>query len=127
LLFEKSSGLLSFPVTVAKRNASQAVNEQGKTVFQGAYVYDVSLSRGFTLRGTISHYVESDYLKAGDWWYDQGKDVQRVLRLNNSLLTVSDGEIRSSSLGDLREEDSVAFPVEESNYPCGRGGPCIME
>lgn len=127
LLFEKEQNLLSFPVSVSERTADQDVTEQGKPTFQGAYVYEITAS-SYKLRGTISHYDASAYLKAGDYWYDQGYDVQRVVRIGTSLYTISNGAVQSNALTSLTEQGRVDFPVDTTTpQPCGRGGPCFME
>lgn len=100
LLFDAARGLLAFPVSVAKltpeqRNANDG-SAYGSTVFQGAYVYDVSIKNGLTLRGTPTHYDDADaFLKAGEWWYGGEHDIQRVLRIGENLYTVSSSQIRS--------------------------------
>jgi uncharacterized secreted protein with C-terminal beta-propeller domain len=128
LLFEKDRNLMAFPVTVYKRTADQAPSDQGKPVFQGAYVYNVSLANGFQLKGTISQYDDSVFQKAGDYWYDNGKDVQRVVRIGESLLSISNGGVQSNVLSTLAKEGAVSFPETANKYsPCGMGVPCMME
>lgn len=131
LLFDKQRGLLSFPVTVYEIPADQKTpgndSAYGSPVFQGAYVYRISLLSGFTLRGRITHYTDEEYVKAGDYWYGTGKDIQRVTRIGESLYTVSDGVVQANALSDLKEQGSVTYPVAENPSPCGRGVPCIME
>ncbi len=119
LLYEPEKNLLALPMFVTKRPAGSEKNADGQPVFQGAYVYDLSVSGGFDLRGTITHYDDnSDFLKSGSYWYGSPSDIQRIVRIGNSLLTVSDGEIRSSTLSGLKEEASVTYPVkEQSGYP----------
>ncbi len=119
LLYEPDRNLLALPVFVTKRPEGSDKSADGKPEFQGAYIYDLSVSGGFDLRGTISHYDDGDaFLKAGDYWYGGPEDIQRIVRIGNSLITVSDGEIRSSTLSGIKEEASVTYPVPEQNgYP----------
>ncbi len=125
LLFEKETGLLAFPITVYTRPPNSSASAEGLPTFQGAYVYKLSLDSGFQLKGKISHYSEDAYTKAGNWWYDYGKDVQRILRIAQSLLTVSNGEVRSTSLGTLQKEGSVEFSdISTTPQPCGDFAPC---
>lgn len=114
LLFEKDRNLLAFPVTVAKITDAQRQQQgdmvYGPHVFQGAYVYELTLDDGFDLQGKISHYSDEDYLKAGDNFYLGGKkDVQRIIRIGNSLLTVSAGMVQSHTEAGLQEEGSVVL------------------
>lgn len=114
LLYEPERRLLTLPIVVAKRPAGSAVNADGNPVFQGAYVYDLSLSTGFKLQGTITHYNSLDvFTKAGSYWYGSPLDIQRVVRIGESLLTISDGEVRSSSLKTLKEEASATYAVPD--------------
>ena len=126
LLFEKDTGLLAFPVLVYQNTPGQAADQQGRPVFQGAYVYNVSLQGGFKFRGQISQYDSDAYVKAGNYWFDQGKDVQRIVRISDALFTVSDGEVMSSDLSTLAKENTVAFPASHSPSPCGDFAPCPM-
>jgi len=113
LLFDKERGLLSFPVTVAKipdnqKTPGNEANAYGSPVFQGAYVYSLSLKDGFDLKGTITHYDDSDaFLKAGNYWYNGGRDVQRIVRIGESLLTVSNASVRSHSYPAVKEQGKV--------------------
>jgi len=130
LLFEKDRNLLAFPVTVYEisetEKAKNDPSSYGSPVFQGAYVYTFTLQGGFQLKGKITHYDEDQISKMGDRWYGLGKDIVRILRLGQSLLTVSDAVVQSSALTDLRKEGSVTFDnsMEDQVYPCGGGVPC---
>jgi hypothetical protein len=116
LLFDKERGFLAFPVSVAKIPDSQKTpgNEAsayGMPVFQGAYVYDISLRDGLKLRGTVTHHDDTSVFdKAGGWWYGGTRDIQRVLRINDSLISISDKSIRSHDLAGLKVEGKVEFP-----------------
>lgn len=113
LLFDKSRNLLAFPVKVAE--VSESMKEQGswdfpaygETTFQGAYVYDISLGGGLQYRGRITHYGADDVLKAGSYLY--GKDVERVVRIGDSLFTVGQDRVVRSTEKSLTEEGSVIF------------------
>ncbi|MHB8984798.1 MAG: beta-propeller domain-containing protein [Eubacteriales bacterium] len=108
LLFSKEKNLLAFPVTVMDV-AGDAIKpgtsfpEYGQFKFQGAYVYDIDLSSGFKLKGRITHLSNDDYLKAGDYWYDSEKNVQRVLYIGNVLYTLSGKYIKANGLPALGE------------------------
>ncbi|MSR86684.1 hypothetical protein EXS70_00725 [Candidatus Peribacteria bacterium] len=107
LLFDKERNLLAFPILVTQRPADSAKSADGMPVFQGAYVYDVSM-KGFTLRGKISHYDNTDeFVKAGSYWYGGEKDIQRIVRIGSSLLTLSDGQVRSNNETSVKEEGKV--------------------
>jgi inhibitor of cysteine peptidase len=118
LLFEKDSdvtgvsggSLLSFPVLVTKRPDGSLKSADGNPVFQGAYTYALSLQKGFQLLGTASQYDDTSvFLKSGGSWYDQGKDVERVVRINQNLLTISQDGVRSYGLPSVKEQGRVEF------------------
>ena len=58
-LFDKSKNLLVIPVSLAVVSdvdkAQYGVSAYGTTVWQGAYVYGISIDGGFTLKGTVTH------------------------------------------------------------------------
>ncbi len=111
LLFDKDRSLLAFPILVTKRPAGSDKSADGNAVFQGAYVYNVNLQNGFTFRGNISHYDNNyDFIKAGASWYQNDSDIQRILRIGNSLLTVSEGMVKSSNETTVKEEGKIVLP-----------------
>ena len=113
LLFDKSRDLLAFPISVAKIPDNQKVGNDGSAygspVFQGAYVYDISLEDGFKLRGSLTHYPEGTFQKAGDIAYGYGRDIERIIRLQDSLVTISNGAVQKNALNDLKEQGMVEF------------------
>ncbi len=108
LLFSKEKELLAFPVTLmlVKENQRQDLDglpPYGVFSFQGAYVYRISLERGFELKGRITHLSEEDYRMAGNTWYDSEKNVERALYIDDVLYTVSGRYIKASDLSSLDE------------------------
>jgi uncharacterized secreted protein with C-terminal beta-propeller domain len=98
-LFEKSRDLMVIPVTVAKIDPSQYGNQvpssaYGTPVWQGAYVFNVTLTGGLVLRGNVTH-------MDGPYVYNSGLEVKRTLSIDNVLYTVSDKKIKMNSLDDL--------------------------
>ncbi|MDN5345528.1 MAG: inhibitor of cysteine peptidase [Clostridia bacterium] len=118
LLFDREKGLLAFPVTVMEVKNKTAVRPggppaYGEFTFQGAYVYNINLEQGFTLRGRITHLDDQDYLRAGQQWYDSPKNVNRILYIDNSLYTLSQAMIKAHDLATLQEQNTLAIPAEE--------------
>ncbi len=123
LLFEKDKNLLAFPVTVTQLSAAdKATPDQSSvwpsTVFQGAYVYDLSLTDGFRLRGQITHHTAAETQSM----YGDSSDIQRIVRVSDSLLTVSDATVQSNALKSLLKEGSISFPVDAVEAPMMQGG-----
>jgi hypothetical protein len=116
LLFDKERGLISFPVTVyqipAEQKESGEPSAYGSPIFQGAYVYNFTLADGFELLGTITHYASDTFLKAGDYWYSGDKDISRIVRIAETLYTVSDSEVQSHAYPGITSEGSVVFEAK---------------
>lgn len=113
LLFSKDKNLLAFPVTVMEVEGDAvkpgtAFPEYGRFKFQGAYVYNIDLASGFTLKGKITHLSEDDYLKAGNHWYDSEKNVSRILYIDDTLYTLSGKYIKANGLPALGEIKTLA-------------------
>jgi inhibitor of cysteine peptidase len=111
LLFDKERGLIGFPVTVYKQDSSQPAEGTDmvypSVVFQGAYLYSVSLKDGLKLKGTITHYGADAFAKSGNYWYGGGRDVSRVLRIGESLFTISNAAVQANGLTTLDKQGSV--------------------
>ena len=99
LLFDKQMDLLVIPVTVATIDPSQYPNEDpgeayGTQVWQGVYIYNITLTDGLVLRGTITH-ADTPGLPPSTLF------VNRALYIGNVLYTVSQEKIELNSLADL--------------------------
>ena len=124
LLFDKATGLLSFPVTVAEikdKTAAYDPSTYGDIVFQGAYVYNLSLTDGFKLWGTISHYDANEVAnQSGYYWYGE-KDIQRVLYIGDYLYTVSRGMVKAnrkvSGVEEINKIDLAPSVYGGDGYP----------
>lgn len=116
LLFSREKNLLSFPVTVMEtgketQNTSQTPPAYGSFSFQGAYIYQIDLENGLQFKGRISHLSASDYQKAGDYWYDSDKNVQRILFINDTIYTLSRAIIEAHNLPYLIWSGSLVLPT----------------
>jgi len=67
----------------------------GEPVWQGAYVFNITLTDGFVLTGSTTH------LEEGMSIWDSSHWVDRVLYIDNVLYTVSDKKIKMNDLEDL--------------------------
>ncbi|MCL2159965.1 MAG: beta-propeller domain-containing protein [Oscillospiraceae bacterium] len=106
LLFSKEKNLLAFPVSVyeSKQKATDGqMPEYGSFKFAGAYVYDISLESGFSLRGQLTHMNYKSYIK-------------RLLTIGDRLYAASDGMLTSHDLSTLELVGELEFsPL----YPAG--------
>ena len=111
-LFNKEKGLLVIPVSLAlvDNSSGQAGDSSyGHTVWQGAYVFSVSLNDGFVLKGTVTHIDSSllnsqGYLKNPFSYYNnQNSEITRSIYIGNTLYTFSNSEVRLHSLTDMTQ------------------------
>ena len=107
LLFDRSSNLLAFPISVAQLTNSTPDQpwQWGDTVFQGVQVYDVSFDRGFVLRGSITQIPED-----ADIWENWDRQIDRVLFIGSDLFTLSDAELKVNDLGTLADKTELQLP-----------------
>jgi uncharacterized secreted protein with C-terminal beta-propeller domain len=115
LLFSKAKGLMAFPVELYEIKNKDAAGPgempaYGEFVYQGAYVYGVDLTSGFSLKGRISHLSEEDLMKSGQYGYDYNKTVRRILYAGDTLYTLSDSMLKANGLADLNEKGTLTYP-----------------
>jgi uncharacterized secreted protein with C-terminal beta-propeller domain len=113
LLFDKEKGILAFPVTLmeiknpGEVNSPKDMPEYGQFTFQGAYIYQLDLLKGFTLRGKITHQQDADLLKAGQYYFDSSKMIERIIFIKDAFFTVSQKMIKASDFTSLQEKNSL--------------------
>jgi uncharacterized secreted protein with C-terminal beta-propeller domain len=114
LLFSKEKNILAFPVTVMEttnNSNTSSVPEYGKFTFQGAYVYNIDLVKGMTLKGKISHLTDEDYMKSGDYWYNESnKNVQRVLYIGDVIYTISNNKLMAHDIKNINKLGEIQIP-----------------
>jgi len=108
-LFDKSRNLLVIPVSVAEIDLKKYPEEippytQGDFVWQGAYVFDISLDYGLVLKGRITH--AEDTSSYPSYLYH----VKRSLYIDNVLYTISDKKIKMNRLEDLEQLNEIELP-----------------
>jgi uncharacterized secreted protein with C-terminal beta-propeller domain len=99
LLFDEQMDLLVIPVTVAQIDPSQYAGAPpegvyGTQVWQGVYVYNITLTNGLVLEGTITH-ANTTGLPSSTLF------INRELYIGNILYTISQAKIELNSLTDL--------------------------
>jgi len=119
-LFDKEKDLLVLPIQLAvipEAEKNKSPEEQrwspsfGETVFQGAFVYRLTLEDGFEERGRITHITEEQELKRGFYWgYEYS--VKRALYIGNVLYTLSDQQLQANALDTLEELKIFLFNTE---------------
>lgn len=113
-LFDKSKGLLVIPVSLALVSEVDKVQQgdsaYGQTIWQGAYVFGVSLDGGFVLKGNVTH-LDAKLLDGSgqltnsyDYYSTQNQWITRSLYIGNILYTISNNEVKLTSLSDLSQQ-----------------------
>jgi inhibitor of cysteine peptidase len=115
-LFDKSRNLLVIPLSLAivdnstldKYGQSEA-STYGQTVWQGAYVFSLTLDGGFALKGTVTH-LDSKLLNnqgqlsnSYDYYNTQNQWIMRALYIGNTLYTISNDEMKLNNLTDMTQ------------------------
>lgn len=117
LLFDKEKGIMAFPVTLAelpesaKNNPDVSDGAYGDFVSQGAYVYDVSVENGFSLKGVISHYAPNEVKDLAGYYWAGDKDVSRILYIGDYLYTVSQAIVKVNVLKTLEELKALVLAL----------------
>jgi inhibitor of cysteine peptidase len=122
-LFDKEKELLVIPVTLAeissvdKEKSEEEVGrwpQYGEYTFQGAMIFNVNNTTGFTERGRVTHITKEDELKRG-YYYGDNYSVKRAFYIAENLYTFSSSMLKVNNLASLGEVSNVTFPVED-NY-----------
>ena len=103
---------VSLAVVSEADKAQYGVSAYGNTVWQGAYVFSISVDGGFTLKGTVTHLNPAllnnqGHLKHNDYYNTQNQWITRSLYIGNTLYTISNAEVKLNNLTDLSEIATV--------------------
>jgi inhibitor of cysteine peptidase len=106
LLFDKSKNLLVIPVLVAEIDPEKYPEgappyTHGDYVWQGAYVFNITLDEGLVLKGRITHLESATDPWAINYW------VKRSLYIDNVLYTISDKKVMMHNLETLDEINQI--------------------
>lgn len=114
-LFSRTKNLLVIPILLAQIDKAKYPQgyppyTYGDYVYQGAYVFNLTVEQGFVLRGRITHLDNSTELaKSGDY-FSSVYSVSRALYIEKALYTISQGKVKMNSLTDLSELGRVKLP-----------------
>ncbi len=106
LLFSKEKNIIAFPISISEEEE----NYRTKLKFQGAIVYGLDLDNGFKLKGKIAHMQITDGYRD----YDYTKAVERIIYINDSLFTLSEGLIKSTDMNTMQESGSLEIKLEDN-------------
>jgi uncharacterized secreted protein with C-terminal beta-propeller domain len=105
-LFDKSRNLLVMPILEAKVDETKYSEAElawayGEPVYQGAYVFDISIDNGLQLRGRITHIDDPSDLEEGYYYFYSPFSVERSLYIDDVLYTISEAKIKMNNLENL--------------------------
>lgn len=97
LLFDKKKNLFAFPITVYENGKSTNEMEWDSIfTFQGAYVYNIDLKKGFSLKAKITHQDPNSIYE--EW----ENSIQRALYIGETFYALSPNKISSYELGSYK-------------------------
>ncbi|MCJ7762080.1 beta-propeller domain-containing protein, partial [Candidatus Bathyarchaeota archaeon] len=110
-LFNKTRNLLVIPVNLYLINKTEPVEQwtYGQFAWQGVYVFDVTLTGGFVVRGNVTQMDNAEALLANpslaiksDYsWIDDSQWITRALYIGNTLYTVSNARVQLNSIDNF--------------------------
>jgi uncharacterized secreted protein with C-terminal beta-propeller domain len=114
-LFDKSRNLLVIPVLEAKVNEAEypqgvPSDAYGEPVWQGAYIFHVSLDAGISLEGRITHIENLGDLEQEYYYFYSPFSVTRSLYIGDVLYTISGAKIMMNNLENLDYINEVELP-----------------
>ncbi len=113
-LFDKKKNLLVIPIREVKETPKYV--DRGyymQRVWQGVYVFNLTLQRGFELRGRVSHM--DDYEEDMYYWNSPGA-VRRSMYMDDVLYTVSARRILMNDLENITAINGIDLPFVKNIY-----------
>jgi len=106
VLFDQSLNLLVIPLTIALNQTTATCTWcYNPPVWQGAYVFNVTVSNGIAFRAGITHLATGQLPS----WYNSSFFVTRALYIGSVLYTISNNTVKMNSLSDLTELNTVSL------------------
>ena len=114
-LFDKLRNLLVMPILEAKVDVTKYSEAElawayGEPVYQGAYIFDISIDNGLQLRGRITHIDDPSALEQGYYYYYSPYSIKRSLYIDDVLYTISGAKIKMNNLENLDYINEVQLP-----------------
>jgi uncharacterized secreted protein with C-terminal beta-propeller domain len=114
-LFDKSRNLMVIPVLVAEVDESEypkgvSPDAYGEPVWQGAYVFHVSLDAGIEKKGEVTHIENIADPEQQYYYYYSPFAVERSLYIEDVLYTISQAKIKMNNLDNLDYINEVELP-----------------
>jgi uncharacterized secreted protein with C-terminal beta-propeller domain len=117
LYWDAEKKLFGFPVDLhelPKGSDSANPSVYGNSVWQGAYIYEVTPEKGFNLKAKLSQIpadVSPVKYEYGSYWDFDATNlfVDRILRIENNLYTLSNNQLNIYNLENFNKIESLAF------------------
>jgi uncharacterized secreted protein with C-terminal beta-propeller domain len=117
LYWDAEKKLFGFPVDLhelPKGSDSANPSVYGNSVWQGAYIYEVTPEKGFNLKVKLSQIpadVSPVKYEYGSYWDFDATNlfVDRILRIENNLYTLSNNQLNIYNLENFNKIESLAF------------------
>ena len=117
LYWDAEKKLFGFPVDLhelPKGSDSANPSVYGNSVWQGAYIYEVTPEKGFNLKAKLSQIpadVSPVKYEYGSYWDFDATNlfVDRILRIENNLYTLSNNQLNIYDLENFNKIQSLAF------------------
>lgn len=103
-------GNVVVPATVLNKVADLLQGNQNQDNPAGAYVYNLDLTTGFTLKGKVSHPGSGAFpqpVKPNDNSAYAFTPIQRTLYIGSNLYTVSESMIKVNELASMQEKGAI--------------------
>jgi inhibitor of cysteine peptidase len=94
LLFNKKQNVIAFPIAVYENKKNSPYESEFS--FQGAYVYNLDLTKGFTLKGRITH--QKSNIPYEEW----ENNIDRLIYIGDVLYTLSPDKINAYNLNSMQ-------------------------
>jgi uncharacterized secreted protein with C-terminal beta-propeller domain len=118
LYWDAEKKLFGFPVNLHELpkgfdNANPSA--YGNAIWQGAYIYEVTPEKGFNLKAKLSQIPDSAVPVKTEYGYSywdfeaSSLFVDRILRIDNSLYTLSNNQLSIYDLENFKEKATLAF------------------
>ena len=104
LLFDITKNLLVIPVDLAQINKATTPpgpSAYGTFVWQGAYVFNITLTKGFVLTGSVTQITGTINPNDGSYWNYTNLFINRSLYIGNTLYTISNAKVQLNDLKSL--------------------------
>ncbi len=112
-LFSREKDLLVIPVRAVQKVLLKGdYSPYTQKIWQGAYAFSVSPSKGFTVRGKVTHSSEDS---SGYYWGSRDA-VKRSLYIGDVLYTLSSAEIIATDLATMNPIREIPLPYGGYGY-----------